>query len=59
MRPISKRPLDRITCPLCERRVAGFVPAGGDGSAVRPVRHKDLRKWPQPLCEGRFETVVL
>lgn len=29
----------RITCPECGRTVAGYVPSGGDGTALRPRRH--------------------
>ena len=39
----------KIICPICEKTVFGYVPRGGDGSALRPRRHGE--------CEGRFELV--
>lgn len=29
----------RARCPICKRRIATYVPAGGDGSAVRLRPH--------------------
>jgi hypothetical protein len=40
----------KIICPVCEKVVSGYVPRGGDGSALRPYRHGH--------CEGRFELVT-
>ena len=47
---------ERVICRVCGREVAGYTPAGGDGSAVFARPHKDdndldkylRRNW----CEG-------
>lgn len=56
-----------VRCPVCDRVVTGYVPAGGDGSGLR-VRHhlhtvdtsdtgaKPI--WENKPCPGRFETVT-
>lgn len=33
------RSYDYVTCPGCQRRVAVYVPEGGDGAARQFVRH--------------------
>lgn len=46
----------KVKCPCCGREVGTYVPAGGDGSAVRPLNHKDPEGRP---CDGRFWDVDL
>jgi len=46
--------LERVKCPRCDREVAARVPRGGDGTAVRPVRHNNTEGKP---CEGRFDDI--
>ena len=31
--------MERVKCSVCDRIVNGRVPAGGDGSALKPYRH--------------------
>lgn len=31
--------MERVECPECGKEVAAYVPAGGDGSALRPRAH--------------------
>lgn len=31
---------ERVICPRCRRKVAGRVPRGGDGSALRTYPHR-------------------
>jgi len=44
-----------IKCPICGRAVRGYVPAGGDGTALRPYRHLNLATGAQ--CKGRLHTI--
>ena len=32
-----------VKCPDCGKNIRTYVPAGGDGSAVRVYGHKDMR----------------
>lgn len=50
--PMSERLM--VRCAVCREVFKGFVPKGGDGSALIPYRHK--RKNPDVLvwCDGRF-----
>ena len=44
----------RLDCPVCDRRVSGYVPKGGDGSGLRPNRHKNADgAW----CDGTYQVV--
>lgn len=51
-----KRRYEKVACPVCGRRVAAYVPFGGDGSALRPVPHKHPGK--ALPCVGRYELVT-
>jgi hypothetical protein len=46
--------LARATCPSCGRLVAAHVPADGDGTAYRPVRHNTPAGTP---CDGHLDLV--
>lgn len=43
---------ERVVCSACHRTVAGYVPAGGNGSQVNAVRHKRFTVKGYPWCEG-------
>jgi hypothetical protein len=47
------QPMPHVRCSQCDRTVAGYVPKGGDGSGMLPIRHKDptTSDW----CDGRFD----
>lgn len=55
----------RIKCPTCGREVGTYVPAGGDGTAVRPIKHQRLtpeelathRAGKQATCPGSYALV--
>jgi hypothetical protein len=49
-----KTQLERVICPMCGKNVAARVPAGGDGTGLRPVMHKDRAG---ARCKGRFALV--
>ena len=46
--------MERVVCPVCGREVAAYVPKGGDGTGLRPRKHRDDDGRD---CEGRFDTV--
>lgn len=48
------------TCEICQRTVAGRIPAGGDGTLVRLRKHKRTRGKADPWCpglEGKLESL--
>jgi len=44
-----------VRCPVCKRKVKGYVPRGGDGTVLRPYRHTNPQT--DEICEGRFYVV--
>lgn len=48
-------PAVRVVCPYCKKTVQARVPAGGDGSAVRPYRHDNADG---VRCRGASATMV-
>jgi len=44
-----------VRCPVCKRKVKGYVPRGGDGTVLRPYDHTNPQTDRQ--CEGRFYVV--
>ncbi len=48
---------DRVECTVCEKIVRGKVPAGGDGSLRKPIKHKDNDGLPcaGSLSEGELK----
>lgn len=43
----------KVTCSECGKVVSGRVPAGGDGSALFPWRHRAGGKFGQ-ICTGTY-----
>lgn len=48
--PDEVKVLIRYRCPICQQRIATYVPRGSDGSAVFFKRHKDRRD--DDFCTG-------
>ena len=49
----------KIICPVCKKKVTGIVPRGGDGTALRPIRHVSALDGYTNPCEGCFMEVDL
>ncbi|MCR6673254.1 hypothetical protein [Devosia ginsengisoli] len=47
----------RVMCRVCGKIVNGRVPAGGDGSALFPWRHRASGKF-GPVCDGSYTEAV-
>lgn len=57
-----------VTCRVCHHRYTGFIPKGGDGSALRPRKH--YRRIPRStnmgltyqstreVCPGSYRVVL-
>lgn len=46
-----------VNCSVCQRRLKGYVPKGGDGSQVNAPRHQ--AKLGGSLCSGSNNAAVL
>lgn len=47
---MSDKPKIRYRCPVCQKRVATYIPRGGDGSGIFFKRHKDRSE--EKDCKG-------
>jgi hypothetical protein len=52
-----RRQYERVVCPWCQRDISAYVPHGGDGMALRLVRHKPVKNPIQ--CPGSDELVMV
>ena len=46
-----------VECPICRARVAGVIPKGGDGTALRPWKHISALDGYTNPCPGVYELV--
>lgn len=54
----------RYRCPACQKRVATYIPRGGDGSAIFFKRHKDrtgedCKGWGEEATKDHEEVIPL
>jgi hypothetical protein len=46
---------EKVACAVCNRVVAGRIPARGDGSALYPARHKATERLKGSMAPRRYQ----